>query len=232
MLSFRQMGIVVMGALVAGVAGAQTVKVEILEGMKFSPENIQIAAGDTIEFVNNSRFAHTVTADPSLAKNPANVILPEGAAPFHSGKLNPGDTFSHTFSEVGQYQYICLPHEMHGMKGQVHVVAAEVSHNVDCEVSYFLDAQEKGQAKFSGSVKDAGGIAISQDFDLAAITANLHVYYEPMDRFVSVNYFHEPTGSYVNADTYVVAGKMVSLVSRNVQINPGIDSVSVSCTFN
>jgi len=119
---------VLLGSLLvlAHSASAATVKVSITSAMTFSPDKVQVRVGDTVEFVNESRIPHTVTADPSLAKDPANVILPEGAAPFHSGRLNAGKSFSHQFTVGGLYQYICLPHEGMGMRAQVEVLPAEV----------------------------------------------------------------------------------------------------------
>jgi plastocyanin len=112
--------------VLAQSASAATVKVSITSAMTFSPDKVQVRVGDTVEFVNESRIPHTVTADPSLAKDPANVILPEGAAPFHSGRIAPGKNFIHQFTVGGLYQYICLPHEGMGMRAQVEVLPAEV----------------------------------------------------------------------------------------------------------
>ena len=111
--------------LLSQAASAATVRVSITSAMSFAPDRVQVHAGDTVEFVNESRGAHTVTADPSLANDPTNVILPAGAAPFNSGRLAAGKTFSQKFKVLGLYQYICLPHEGMGMRGQVEVVAAE-----------------------------------------------------------------------------------------------------------
>ena len=108
---------------VVGFAFGATEKVEIAKsGFSFSPEHIQIHVGDSVEFTNVSRGVHTVTADPSLAEDPKNVILPEGVSPFHSEFIRPGNKFIHEFTTQGLYQYICLPHESMGMKGQVEVL--------------------------------------------------------------------------------------------------------------
>lgn len=201
----------------AGAARAEVVRVEIRDGMKFVPEVTRVNPGDTIEFVNVSRLPHTVTADPALVKDPGNVVLPEGAAPFHSGRIEPGARFEHKFDEPGSYQYVCLPHEAHGMKGRVEVASPVPSRQVACEVAYYLGSEEVGRAPFQGSVKEEGGIAISQDFTLADVVANFHVYYEPKDGFISINYFHEPTDTYLNTDSHVVPGKDVLLLTRNRQ---------------
>lgn len=102
-----------------GVAAHAEKYVVHIENGKFTPPSITVGLGDTVEFQNISTGTHTVTADPALAANPANVELPAGAAPFDSGRLTPGKTFAHTFDVEGTYRYVCLPHEKFGMKGTV-----------------------------------------------------------------------------------------------------------------
>ncbi len=89
--------------------------------LRFSPANITIQAGDTVEWRNRSLFTHTVTADKSLAKNPEHVVLPVGAEPFDSGDIPAGEVFRHTFAVAGEYAYFCIPHERHNMLGKVTV---------------------------------------------------------------------------------------------------------------
>lgn len=85
----------------------------------FSPAVVRIRAGQTVQWRNTSPIGHTVTADPRLAKNPANVILPQGAEPFHSGNIAAGKVWQRTFTRPGTYRYVCLPHEQQGMIGTV-----------------------------------------------------------------------------------------------------------------
>ena len=89
--------------------------------LRFSPTNITIQAGDTVEWRNRSLFTHTVTADKSLAKSPEHVVLPAGVEPFDSGDIPSGEVFRHTFAVSGEYAYFCIPHERHGMLGRVTV---------------------------------------------------------------------------------------------------------------
>ena len=113
----------VAAVLVATAAQAQPVRVKATLGRSFDPKEITIPVGGTVEWKNTAFFAHTVTFDPSKAEDPSNVKLPPGVAPFDSGKLGGGKTWSHTFTVPGRYQYVCLPHEDHGMIGVVNVVA-------------------------------------------------------------------------------------------------------------
>ncbi len=88
-------------------------------GISFEPETIRITQGQTVQWRNTSRFTHTVTADPELAADPANVQLPEGAETFDSGDIAAGEVWRRTFTTPGTYRYVCLPHEQQGMRGTV-----------------------------------------------------------------------------------------------------------------
>lgn len=93
--------------------------VEMTNSLRFVPSEITVRVGDTVEWRNTSQLVHTVTADPSLANDPDHVQLPDGAETFNSGNIPPGETFRHTFEVAGTYEYVCLPHEMEGMRGTV-----------------------------------------------------------------------------------------------------------------
>lgn len=90
----------------------------------FVPNTVTITAGQTVEWHNTSHLVHTVTGDPARAALPQDAALPPGAQPFHSGPLQPGAAFRHTFTVPGTYKYFCMPHEASNMTGQVHVTPA------------------------------------------------------------------------------------------------------------
>lgn len=99
----------------AGRAPADTVT--MTNQLTFAPDSIVITAGETVLFRNTSALVHTVTGDPDQASLDASVRLPEGATPFDSGRLSPGQSFSHTFETPGRYRYFCVPHEGAKMRG-------------------------------------------------------------------------------------------------------------------
>ena len=80
-------------------------------GSCFSPSEVTIGIGDSVTWHNDSTAAHTVTSG-----NPEDG--PDGV--FDSGLFMSGETFSHTFTESGQYQYFCQIHPW--MTGTVIVV--------------------------------------------------------------------------------------------------------------
>jgi plastocyanin len=93
--------------------------VMMTEQMRFTPAELTVQIGDTVEWRNTSVMIHTVSADPQLAVQPNHVSLPAGAMPFHSGALLPQGQFRYTFGIPGVYRYICIHHETAGMVGTI-----------------------------------------------------------------------------------------------------------------
>jgi len=81
----------------AGAAAAQGGAGPAVEmkGVAFLPSRIEVAAGATVTWTNNDPLAHSVTAD-------------DGS--WDSGPIDPGKTFSRTFSQPGEYAVHCTPH--------------------------------------------------------------------------------------------------------------------------
>ena len=77
---------------------------------RFTPATLTITVGDTVTWTNQtSDTPHTTTAN--------------GGA-WDSGTLNPGQTFSHTFTTPGTFAYHCQFHQSLGMVGTIVVKAA------------------------------------------------------------------------------------------------------------
>jgi len=74
----------------------------------YYPDRIVLVIGvnNTVIWTNNDTAAHTVTSS----------IAPQ-CGTFSSGNLNPGDTYTRTFTSVGTYQYYCVYH--HWMMGTI-----------------------------------------------------------------------------------------------------------------
>jgi plastocyanin len=72
----------------------------VIEGMKFVPERLEVAAGDRITWTNRDIVPHTVTAK---------------AAGIESGPLAQGKSFSYVARKAGEIAYLCRLHPvMHG----------------------------------------------------------------------------------------------------------------------
>ncbi len=90
----------------------------------FSPADVSVRAGDTVEWRNTSLITHTVTDDPKRAIAPSDAGLPPGAQPFDSGDIPAGQVYLRTFTVPGTYRYFCGRHEAEGMEGVVTVKPA------------------------------------------------------------------------------------------------------------
>ena len=81
----------------------------------FEPSKLVIPLGATVVWQNQAIYPVTVTCDPSKVKSvstndvaatsAAYVKLPQGASPWDSGTLYPGQTWEHTFKTPGDYLY-------------------------------------------------------------------------------------------------------------------------------
>lgn len=94
-----------------GGGGASGQEVEMV-GQSFSPGTIEVEVGTTVRWVNSSSLVHTVTSGSNGQSD----------GTFDSGNVAPGEEFSYTFSEVGEFDYFCVPHYSGGMVGTVTVV--------------------------------------------------------------------------------------------------------------
>ncbi|MBW3660824.1 MAG: hypothetical protein KY397_04235 [Gemmatimonadetes bacterium] len=94
-------------------------------GVEFQPDSVVIHAGETLEWRNDSKLTHTVTADPEKAAVSEHVRLPEGAETFDSGNLAPDESYRREFAVPGVYEYFCIPHEAAGMVGKIVVKPAK-----------------------------------------------------------------------------------------------------------
>ncbi len=96
-----------------------TATVTMTNMLDFAPDTLYIEPGTEVTWENTSLLVHTVTADPEEASVEGSVVLPEGAEPFDSGKMDPEETFTHVFNEPGTWRYFCIPHEGTKMVGTV-----------------------------------------------------------------------------------------------------------------
>lgn len=79
-------------------AGASSDGSVQIERSRFDPLEVTIAAGGSVEFVNNDPFDHTVTS----AK--------DSSPSYDSGPFGQDETFTQTYDEAGSYDYFCQIH--------------------------------------------------------------------------------------------------------------------------
>jgi amicyanin len=75
----------------------------IINGFRFSPDNLNVKVGDKVTWVNQDSAGHTITSDSGSVLN--------------SPILKNGESFSFTFTSTGEYSYHCSIHP--GMKGKI-----------------------------------------------------------------------------------------------------------------
>ena len=94
---------------------AATIQVQVgAGGLKFTPQNVTIQAGDTVQWV------WAANGHSSTSGTPGN---PDGL--WDSGVHNSGFIFNHTFTNAGTFNYFCSPHGLCcGMIGSVTVTSA------------------------------------------------------------------------------------------------------------
>ena len=101
------LGFVAIGCGVGAISGAAAAKpathTVVIEGVKFEPESLTVARGDTVVWVNKDPFPHTATA--------------KGV--FDSREIAAGKSWKYTPRRVGAYSYICTLHP--NMKGTLEV---------------------------------------------------------------------------------------------------------------
>lgn len=81
-------------------AGATPALAEVTihqKGKKFSEKSITVAAGTTVNFVNDDKVAHNVYSRSSAGK-------------FDTGAQQPGTTLSHVFDKPGKVKVRCAIH--------------------------------------------------------------------------------------------------------------------------
>jgi plastocyanin len=98
--------LLLLAAFFAAPLAAQTSHVVTLSGVSFSPEDLTIAAGDTVIWENVSGI-HNVNGEAD--------VYPDNPEGFSSGGAMGGSwTFTHVFTLSGDYDYHC---DVHGAPG-------------------------------------------------------------------------------------------------------------------
>jgi plastocyanin len=79
----------------AAATAAPRVHTVLIEGMRFQPEGVTVAPGDTVVWVNRDMVPHTATS---------------ASGRFDSNEIAPGKSWSYTVQATGEFAYICTYH--------------------------------------------------------------------------------------------------------------------------
>src|SRR5688572_33388255 len=83
---------------VAGAAkAAPRVHTVVIEGMRFQPAGLTVAAGDTVVWINRDMVPHTATS---------------ASARFDSHEIASGKSWTYTVRATGEFGYICTYHPL------------------------------------------------------------------------------------------------------------------------
>ena len=83
----------------------------------FDPVGLLIEPGDTVRWVCEANVHSASAYHPDNDNH--SLRIPDGAAPWASGYLQPGEHFAVTLTVPGSYDFYCTPHEEAGMVGRI-----------------------------------------------------------------------------------------------------------------
>jgi plastocyanin len=89
----------------AAMAQKHPTRTVVIQNFSFKPANITIKRGTKVRWINKDSTAHTATANNGRS--------------FDSGRLRPGQSYTHTFKRAGKKPYHCEIHT--DMKGTITV---------------------------------------------------------------------------------------------------------------
>ncbi len=87
-----------------------------IENFNYFPYEITIGVGETIEWINLDSAEHTVTSAEGEELN--------------SALLAQGETYSHTFNELGEYEYYCVLHPF-CVRQPTHILSVIYLYDID-----------------------------------------------------------------------------------------------------
>ena len=146
---------------------AQTFQVA-MKDLKYAPAVLTIAAGDTVNWVNQDPFGHTVTPVDAAQWGTA------GSGDDPAEWLEQGDSWSHTFDKPGTYLYYCKPHASKGADGQFHGMVATLL--------VTASAPPPAAAPGAGGQPPAAAPPPAKPVDVAEVGANASAVPAPIQR--------------------------------------------------
>jgi plastocyanin len=125
----------------------------------FSPRDLTIPAGTTVEWKNTGQVAHSVTAsDGSWDSSPA-------CPSANQACLQPGATFSHTFPKPGVYLYYCKLHGTPGGGGHAGTIRVVSAGSLSTSIPSVSASSSGSQVAVTGNASFGGEspVTVAQD---------------------------------------------------------------------
>ena len=115
----------------------------------YDPATVTIDAGGEVVWTNDDLLLHTVTSGSPTDGGQDGI--------FNSGPLSPGMTFSHTFTEAGDYPYYCILHPW--LTGRVVVQEATGGHGSELPEAQLTLDTPMAQVSEGDSILISGRLA-------------------------------------------------------------------------
>jgi len=134
-----------------------------LKDLRFDPQRVVVSRGTNVTWVNNDSVEHFVNSDPHASHN----VIDK----FNSRGLQPGEDYSFTFNETGEWGYHCSAHFGDKMTGRVVVKDPPVTAGVDTPPSAIENLRtphfvESAPAHLQTLPAVPGEVVLTFNFDL------------------------------------------------------------------
>ncbi|WP_167611509.1 plastocyanin/azurin family copper-binding protein [Maribellus sediminis] len=110
--SITRNAVVLLAVMIAVIAQAQTKHVVGVTSNVFTPDELTISVGDTVEWQNTQGWHNVNGTQATFPNNPESFGNNQGS----------GWTYSYVFNTQGSYDYHCDPHAGLGMTGKIEVI--------------------------------------------------------------------------------------------------------------
>jgi plastocyanin len=118
-----------------------TITIEGLD-LRFVPDRLEVATGDTVTFVNNAQFAHDVNFSAGFGSG-------------GPGSLAAGESWSYTFNAAGTFDFVCELHAGAGMNGSIAVFDRVLRPAVSLSAAIVTRVTPGTAVSASGTAEDA-----------------------------------------------------------------------------
>ncbi len=177
----------VMIILIASPVFGSTKHVVMVTEYKFTPAELTISVGDTVEWKNMGGYHNVNGTQATYSMNPESFGNSPGS----------GWTYSHVFTASGKYDYQCDPHVGLGMVGMI-----EVGGKDDAKKTLTVDFSgmnpHVGQTLWLAVIDKVSGKEIERKSEIVSVDFSMQISGLAMNHSYNVDFFadHNKNGTY------------------------------------